>query len=81
MGICYIGFDDPEARSGSYHVEGQVDWTTGKIALSGTTWEDQGDLEYMRSFTGTVNSDYTSITGMSQRTDGSHQGYWNMHAD
>ena len=80
-GICYIGFDDPEARSGSYRVEGQVEWTTGKITLSGTAWEDQGDLEYMRSFSGTVNSDYTSITGMSQRTDGSHQGYWNMHAD
>ena len=77
-GTCYIGQDDSAGRVGSYRVEGQIDWETGKITLSGTTWEDQGDLEYMRSFSGTVDSSYTSITGTSQRTDGTHQGNWSM---
>ena len=77
-GTCYIGQDDSQGRVGSYRVEGQIDWETGKISLTGTTWEDQGNLEYMRSFSGTVNSSYTSITGTSQRTDGTHQGDWSM---
>lgn len=80
-GTCYIGYEDPQERTGSYHVEGHVDWDTGKITLVGTSWEDQGDLEYMRSFDGAVDSNHASITGTSQRNDGSHKGNWSMHAD
>ena len=80
VGTCYIGYEDSQAATGSYHVEGQVDWTTGKVSLAGTTWEDQGELEYMRAFEGTIDSDFTSITGTSQRNDGTHQGYWTMRA-
>ena len=80
-GTCCIGYEDPQARTGSYHVEGHIDWATGEISLVGTSWENQGDLEYMRSFDGAVNSGFTSITGTSQRNDGSHQGYWGMYVD
>ena len=80
-GICYIGANDPESGTGSYYIEGNINWDTGSIMVEGTKWYKQEDVKYMRTFTGSVSSDNCFITGTSAMLDGSHLGKWEMQSN
>ena len=80
-GICYIGINDPEGGTGSYYVEGYIDWDTREISLHGTRWYKQEDVKYMRTFTGTVSYDYSTIAGTCEMNDGTRPGDWTMQSD
>ena len=80
-GICYIGINDPEGGTGSYYVEGYIDWETREISLHGTRWYKQEDVKYMRTFTGTVSYDYSTIAGTCEMSDGTRPGDWTMQSD
>lgn len=77
-GICYIGANDPEAGTGSYYVEGYIDWNAHTITLRGTTWYDQNEVKYMRSYSGIVNDSFDTITGTCTTLDGDHTGAWSL---
>lgn len=79
-GICYIGANDPDAGTGSYYVEGTVDWNTGAISLHGTKWYKQEDVKYMRVYNGTLSSSFDRITGTCAFEDGSRSGAWDMRS-
>ena len=79
-GICYIGANDPEAGTGSYYVEGTIDWDTRTIELHGTRWYKQEDVKYMRVYNGTVSSGFDRITGTCMFADGSRVGAWEMRS-
>lgn len=82
-GICLIGYDGTHwyDRTGSYYVEGRINWETGDIEIWGTQWADQGVLEIMRRFEGTVDSDFKEISGTSETTNGTSPSTWRMLAD
>ena len=82
-GICLIGYDGTHwyDRTGSYYVEGRIDWESGDIELWGTQWADQGVLEYMRRFEGNVDADYREISGTCETMSGTSPSTWQMLAD
>lgn len=80
-GICYIGVNDPDAGTGSYYVEGNIDWNTRAITLRGTTWYRQEDVKYMRVYTGTANERFDTITGTCTAQGTGHTGGWSIQSN
>ena len=82
-GICLIGYDGTHwyDRTGSYYVEGRINWETGDIELWGTSWADQGVLEIMRRYEGSVDSGFTEISGTCETLSGTSPSTWHMLAD
>ncbi|MBR3312576.1 MAG: zinc-ribbon domain-containing protein [Atopobiaceae bacterium] len=64
-GVCYVGVDDdvPGATNASYYIRGEVDWNTGVIFLKGTSWINQGGLDDLRQYEGTVDFDRGTMGG------------------
>lgn len=81
-GICSVLYDSahPEEGTGSYYVDGFVDWTAGKIELYGTSWANKGGLANMRRFMGTLSPEFDSIEGSCELLGGGHLGAWSMTA-
>ena len=79
-GICTVGAFDADARegSGSYYVEGNIDWETGSIWLNAAGWADKGGLSYMRNYSGTVDSSFGTISGSCVLTTGGGDSVWQM---
>lgn len=82
-GICTVGAHetDPNEGTGSYNLEGYIDWSTNKIELYGTTWADQGGLTLMRNFEGAYDPSTDTIVGTSKLPDGSRGSVWRMSAN
>ena len=81
-GLCMIGFDGTHwyDRTGSYNIEGLIDWDNRTIELWGTTWADQQVLEIMRRFEGKFDSSYQTIDGKCETTNGDQLSSWHMIA-
>lgn len=64
-GTCYVGVIDqvPEATSGSFFIEGTLDFNTGAIHLWQTAWLRQGGLGPEREFMGTVDFSTGTMSG------------------
>ena len=64
-GTVNVGVADefPGMATGSYAFEGAIDWQTGAISLTGTAWTNQGGLQQMGSFAGTIDTATWRITG------------------
>lgn len=64
-GICYVGVTQTGSGAlyGNYYVSGTVNWDTGAIHLTGTSWIDQGGLGDLREYDGTVNFTGQSMSG------------------
>ncbi len=64
-GVCYVGVDEDVAgaTNASYYIRGNVDWDTGDIYLAGTSWINQGGLDDLRQYEGTVNFGADTMRG------------------
>ncbi len=73
-GYCYVGRGDngPGATQASYYISGHVDWDTGTIYVAGTKWIDQGGLDDLRQYEGTVDFSNNTITGIASDV-GTHE--------
>ncbi len=64
-GYCYVGLGDdaPGATEASYYISGHVDWNTGAIFVAGTKWINQGGLDDLRQYEGTVDFSSNTMSG------------------
>ena len=82
-GYCYVGVDEDSggATQAAYCVSGHVDWDTGEIHIEGTKWIEQGTLDDLRQYDGTVDFSDNTISGTASDVDtGDYPGDFFLYA-
>ena len=70
----------PSERVSRYAVAGSVDWDSGYFIVEGTSWIVKGDLDYLRTYEGTVDFGSWSVSGTTWNENYENYQQWTASA-